>query len=314
MSLLRAERISAGYGRIDAVRGVSLSVDEGEVVAILGANGAGKSTLLRCIAGLMKPASGVVELDGRRIDGRPAHRVAALGVALVPEGRGIFPELTIRETLEMGAYLVDDAAERTRRLDSVHDIFPVLAERSAQRAGTLSGGEQQQLAIARALMSQPRLLLLDELSLGLAPRIVARLFELLREINRRGVTLLVVEQQIGRALHVAQRAYVMEKGEIVLAGSSDEVAAHPLLREAYLTAAGGERVAAIDPETDEKVLVPMRVSLKRRLQAHARIHGDGRVGPHVARAIELYLDNYAREGGGNGAGTLPGDAEVEVTA
>ena len=302
MPLLRVDRLCAGYGRIDALRGVSLDVEPGEIVALLGANGAGKSTLLRCIAGLMAPASGSIELDGRRIDGEPAHRVAAAGVALVPEGRGVFPELTVRETLEMGAYLVGDPGQRRRLLDDVHDIFPVLHERSGQRAGTLSGGEQQQLVIARALMSRPRLLLLDELSLGLAPRIVGRLFELLSEVNRRGVTLLVVEQQIGRALQLAGRASVLEKGEVVISGSSRQVGAHPLLREAYLTTGAANAPGArAEPVTEEKILVPLRVSTKRRLQALARDHGDGRVGPHVARAIELYLDSVTAADGDNGS-------------
>ncbi len=234
MSLLTIRQLKVAYGGIQAVHGVDLVVEEGELVCLIGANGAGKSSTLRALAGLTH-ASGDIRLAGRRLNGLPAHAIARLGVALVPEGRGIFARMTVAENLAMGAYTRRDAGVADD-LTRVYDLFPRLAERRGQVAGTLSGGEQQMLAIGRALMSRPRLLLLDEPSMGLAPLMVGKIYETIQAIAGTGVTLLLVEQNAHLALQVSQRAYVMESGRIRLAGASAELMRDPAVQSAYLGA------------------------------------------------------------------------------
>ena len=229
---LRVLDLSAGYGGLPALNGVSLDVRRGEIVALVGANGAGKSTLLRAVAGLLQPAAGRIEHEGRRIDGRPAHEIVRSGIAYVPEGRHLFGRLTVLDNLLLGAFTHHDGREQG--LDEVTALFPVLKERSSQLAGTLSGGEQQMLAIARGLMSRPSVLLLDEPSLGIAPKLVARIYEALAAINRAGLTLLLVEQNVRAALACASRAYVLQTGRIVREGSSADLLGSELVRRAFL--------------------------------------------------------------------------------
>ncbi len=233
-AILTIRDLVVHYGVVPALRGVSLSVPRGSIVALIGANGAGKSTTLRAISGLVRPVSGAVEFDGRSVVGLPSHEIVARGVAQAPEGRGIFLNLTVRENLELGAYLRRDrdgvAADRERAFG----LFPILKERRDQVSGTLSGGEQQMLAVARALMSRPSLLLLDEPSLGLAPQVVDRIFQVVQEINEAGVSLLLVEQNANMALQVAHRAYVLETGTIAMEGTGRELLASPAVRKAYL--------------------------------------------------------------------------------
>ena len=235
--LLKVESLRVAYGRIEALRGVDLEVDAGEIVTLLGANGAGKTTTLRTISGLLSPLAGSVTFDGERMDGRAPHDVVAAGIGHVPEGRRVFPRMSVIENLQMGAY--QRRGDLSGDIDRVYSLFPVLQERRAQAAGTLSGGEQQMLAIGRALMGQPRLLLLDEPSMGLAPMIVARIFEILREINAQGTTILLVEQNAAQALRLAGRGYVLETGSIALADRADALLADDRVRSAYL----GESVA-----------------------------------------------------------------------
>jgi branched-chain amino acid transport system ATP-binding protein len=232
--LLQLERVNIFYGAIHALRDVSLSVNAGEVVALIGANGAGKSTTLRAITGLRTPASGRVLFDGEEIGGRAAHTLVSRGISMAPEGRGIFANLTVLENLEMGAYLQKDAAQIARDLERGFTLFPRLKERIKQRAGTLSGGEQQMLAIARALMSRPKLLLLDEPSLGLAPIVCQTIFQTIDDIKASGMTVLLVEQNANAALRHADRAYVLETGAIILGGTASDVAGDKRVREAYL--------------------------------------------------------------------------------
>jgi len=233
--MLTVEALDVFYGAVQALRGVSLAVGEGEIVTLVGSNGAGKSTMLRAISGLVAPRQGRILLDGREIQGLAAHRIVGLGVAHAPEGRRIFTRLSVRENLEMGAYLQRDRAASRATLERVFALFPRLKEREAQAGGTLSGGEQQMLAIGRALMSRPRLLLLDEPSLGLAPILVQEIFREITRINREdGTAILLVEQNAHAALRVAQRAYVLETGRIVLEGLAAELQDHPQVREAYL--------------------------------------------------------------------------------
>jgi branched-chain amino acid transport system ATP-binding protein len=236
--LLEVDGIEVRYGAIAALKGISFEVREGEVVALLGANGAGKTTTQKTISGMMRPVRGTISLDGKRIDGIPAHNLIRLGICHVPEGRHVFPRMTVAENLDMGAFRFRTVDRKD--LDRVLDLFPRLRERLKQQAGTLSGGEQQMLAIGRALMGKPRLLLLDEPSMGLAPMIVAQIFEIIREINQSGVTVLLVEQNASQALSHADRGYVLETGEIVLHGTGQELLADERVRAAYL----GEEIAA----------------------------------------------------------------------
>ncbi|MBI5069581.1 MAG: ABC transporter ATP-binding protein [Deltaproteobacteria bacterium] len=237
--LLEIEGLAVKYGNVEALHGISLRVDQGEIVTILGANGAGKSTTLRTISGLLQPARGAIRFDGAPVHHLPAHRLVRLGIAQAPEGRRIFGTLTVRENLGLGAFTRGDAAGIAETEEKVFGLFPVLRERSQQLAGTLSGGEQQMLAIGRALMARPRLLLLDEPSLGLAPLLVKTIFQTIREINRTGVTVLLVEQNARAALKLAHRGYVMEVGRIVLEDSAAALLSDPKVQGAYL--GGGAR-------------------------------------------------------------------------
>ncbi|HEX8148797.1 MAG TPA: ABC transporter ATP-binding protein [Pyrinomonadaceae bacterium] len=232
--MLTLENISVGYGAIRALKGVSMHVEQGEVVTLIGANGAGKTTTLRTITGLLSPAEGRILFEGQEISGRPTHQLVARGISMSPEGRGVFANLTVRENLQMGAYLKKNKAEIAKDLERGFRMFPRLKERETQKAGTLSGGEQQMLAMARALMSRPRLLLLDEPSLGLAPLVVHTIFEAIDEIRGEGTTILLVEQNAHAALGHSDRAYVLETGRIVMEGPSKELAADPRIKEAYL--------------------------------------------------------------------------------
>jgi branched-chain amino acid transport system ATP-binding protein len=233
-TLLRLEGIEVGYGDLTAVREVSLEVRAGEVVALIGGNGAGKTTTLRAITGLLPVRRGLIELDGQRLDGLSPSRIVARGLAHVPEGRQLFPTMTVRENLELGAAGREARALRHETLEWVFRLFPRLQERNRQVAGTLSGGEQQMCAIGRGLMARPRLLMLDEPSLGLAPVVVKMIFENLAEINRTGTTILVVEQNVARALALSHRGYVLENGRIALSGSRDELLASGHIKQAYL--------------------------------------------------------------------------------
>lgn len=232
--MLNLDRVTASYGSIPALRDVSLEVRDGEVVALLGANGAGKTTTLRCIVGLLRPQGGRVTFRGEDITRRSTVEVVRKGVSMVFEGRRVFPELTVWENLLIGGYLVKEAGERQRLLAQMLDRFPRLAERKGQLAGSLSGGEQQMLAIARALMSRPSLLLLDEPSMGLAPKVVDEVFEIIVGLHREGTTILLVEQNAARALEIADRAYVLETGSIVLQGTAKDLLDDPTVRRAYL--------------------------------------------------------------------------------
>ena len=231
-ALLELSGIEVRYGAVRALRGVSLEVRQGEIVAVLGSNGAGKTTTLRTISGLKRPAAGTVVFEGRRIEGTAPHRIVSGGISHSPEGRRIFARMSVLENLEMGAF--QRRGSTSAELDLVFELFPVLKERRRQAGGTLSGGEQQMLAIGRALMSSPRLLLLDEPSMGLAPMIVERIFQILADIQRTGTTLLLVEQNAAQALAVADRGYVLETGEVVMSGSASDLAGDERVRAAYL--------------------------------------------------------------------------------
>jgi len=233
LSPLALESVQVSYGGIRAVKGIDLQVDEGELVCLIGANGAGKSTTLRAICGLLPARGGSVRYAGADTAASAVHELPRKGLVMVPEGRGIFAQLTVQENLSMGAFTRADG-DIARDLERQFDTFPRLKERRAQTAGTLSGGEQQMLAMGRALMARPRLLLLDEPSMGLAPRLVAKIFEIVREIARQGVTILLVEQNARLALEVASRGYVMESGSITLADGAADLLANPRVREAYL--------------------------------------------------------------------------------
>jgi len=238
MRLLEVSGLEVRYGGIRAVKGIDLEVNQGELVCLIGANGAGKSSTLKAICGLLPTRLGRVRYAGDDISGLPVHELPRRGLVMVPEGRGIFPQLTVAENLAMGAYARRDP-ETARDLERMHQTFPRLLERRTQTAGTLSGGEQQMLAIARALMSRPKLLLLDEPSMGLAPMLVAKILEIVREIARQGVTILLVEQNAKLALEIAGRGYVMESGSIALAADASSLLADPRVREAYLGEAAG---------------------------------------------------------------------------
>jgi branched-chain amino acid transport system ATP-binding protein len=232
--MLQVRDVQICHGRVPAVHEVSLDVEAGRIVAIVGANGSGKSTLLRAVAGLLPVSRGEIVLEGRPIQRLAAHRRVRLGLALVPEGRHLFPRHTVERNLELGAYTRRDRAEIRASLDRVYGIFPILADRRAQAAGTLSGGEQQMVAIARGLMSSPRLLMLDEPSWGIAPILVNKIFETIAAIHRAGVSILLVEQNVPRALSLADRAYVLQTGRVVLQGTGKELLGSDLVKRAYL--------------------------------------------------------------------------------
>jgi branched-chain amino acid transport system ATP-binding protein len=235
MHLLELSEIDVFYGQIQALRGVCLHVGEGEMVALVGANGAGKTTLLRTVSGLLAPRHGQVHFQGRALQGQPAYQVVRSGITHLPEGRDLFPSLTVVENLRMGHWTRRGERSRLQQtLDHVMDVFPRLRERAGQAAGTMSGGEQQMLGIARALMASPKLILIDELSLGLAPMVVAQLFEVLKAVNAQGTALLLVEQFVHMALENTDRAYILAKGEIVGHGPSAQLAGDPMLVESYL--------------------------------------------------------------------------------
>ena len=233
MALLEVEEIHAHYGAIEALRGISLDVSEGEVVTMIGSNGAGKSTTLRSISGLTPASSGRVVFDGEEITRVPAHEIVSRGIALAPEGRHCFPRMSVRENLDLGAFR-RRASTVADDLDRVYTLFPRLKERERQKAGTMSGGEQQMLAIGRALMARPKLLMLDEPSMGIAPILVQRIYETIGEINRQGVAILLVEQNANYALEVAKRGYVLETGQVVLSNASAQLRDDPEVQRAYL--------------------------------------------------------------------------------
>ena len=232
--LLEVSDINVYYGAIHALRGISLAVDEGEIVTLIGANGAGKSTTLKTISGLLRSRTGALKFAGQSISSMPAHKIVGTGISQVPEGRRVFSNLTVRENLEMGAFRRTDKAGISADMAHAFGLFPRLEERHKQLAGTLSGGEQQMLAIGRGLMSKPKLMLLDEPSMGLAPLLVKEIFSIITEINRLGTTILLVEQNAHMALSIANRAYVLETGAIVLSGPASELAENPEVKKAYL--------------------------------------------------------------------------------
>jgi branched-chain amino acid transport system ATP-binding protein len=234
MALLEVQDIHSYYGNVQALRGVSLTVEEGEIVTLIGSNGAGKTTTLRSIHGMLHPREGRILFEGEEIQSLPAHDMIGRGIAQSPEGRKIFSRMTVLENLEMGAYHRNDKAEIRQDMDRVFDLFPRLKERVKQEAGTMSGGEQQMLAIGRALMSRPKLVLLDEPSMGLAPVLVERIFQVIREINEQGTTILLVEQNANVALEIASRGYVLETGAVVNAAPAEKLRQDPKVREAYL--------------------------------------------------------------------------------
>jgi branched-chain amino acid transport system ATP-binding protein len=234
MSFLSTHGLEVAYGEIRAVKGVDLHVEQGELVCLIGANGAGKTTTLKAMAGLLPVSAGLIRFEGERLDNAPAHDRVRRGIALVPEGRGIFTRLTVDENLQLGAYTRNDRQGVRDDQDNVYGLFPRLAERRSQPAGTLSGGEQQMLAIGRALMSRPRLLLLDEPSMGLAPMLVQKIFEIIRRISAEGITLLLVEQNARLALEIANRAYVLESGCVTLTGAARDLLLDAKVKEAYL--------------------------------------------------------------------------------
>jgi branched-chain amino acid transport system ATP-binding protein len=234
VSALQLSGVDVAYGDLPALAGIDLVVEPGETVSVVGANGAGKTTLLRTVSGLLRPRRGEIRFEGERIDRLPCHRVVERGVVHVPEGRKVFPSLTVRENLDLGSYTRAAKARRADSLERVFALFPRLCERVLQAAGTLSGGEQQMLAIGRALMARPRLLMLDEPSLGLAPLVVAEIFRIIAEINRAGTTVLLVEQNTRQALALSRRGYVLENGRIVLVGSGLELLGHEHVKRAYL--------------------------------------------------------------------------------
>jgi branched-chain amino acid transport system ATP-binding protein len=233
-ALLQVSRLRAGYGPIDALHDLSVEVNDGEIVAMIGANGAGKTTTLMAVSGVVKPRGGAVVFDGRDITRRPPHEIVKLGLAQSPEGRKIFPRLSVLENLQMGAFTRTDAAGVAEDVENAFRMFPILRERKHQAGGLLSGGQQQMLAIARALMARPKLLLLDEPSLGLAPQIVVQIFDVIRDLNRRGMAVLLVEQNARMALKVAHRGYVLETGRITFADRADVLLNDPRVRAAYL--------------------------------------------------------------------------------
>jgi branched-chain amino acid transport system ATP-binding protein len=236
MALLEVNDLHTFYGNIEALKGISLKVDEGEVVTLIGSNGAGKSTTLRSISGITPPREGTIKFDGTEIGEVPPQEIVQMGISQAPEGRHIFPRMTVRENLELGAYLRKDRSEIEKDMDRVYGLFPRLKERERQKGGTMSGGEQQMLAIGRALMARPKLLLLDEPSMGIAPILVERIYETIAEINRQGTTILLVEQNANYALDVSKRGYVLETGTVALEDESDKLRTNPDVQKAYLGA------------------------------------------------------------------------------
>ena len=232
--LLEIRDLKVYYGRAEAIKGISINVDEGSVVSIVGANGAGKTTILQTISGLKKPTSGEIWFEGKRIDGMPAHDIVKLGIAHIPEGRIVFAPMTVLDNLKMGAYLREDKDQIARDFDIMYQHFPILEKRSRQRAGSLSGGEQQMLAIARALMAKPKLLLMDEPSMGLSPKLVKEVGNIIRDINKSGVSIMLVEQNARLALKLSNKAYVFEVGSITLRGNAKELANDERVKRAYL--------------------------------------------------------------------------------
>ena len=230
--MLKIENLIVNYGGIEAVKGISIDVPYGSIITLVGVNGAGKSTTLRAVAGLVRAQSGSISLDGEELSGLPTTEIVSKGITLVPEGRRVFPDLTVLENLKIGAYLRNDDLKDD--IEHVYDLFPRLRERSWQAAGTLSGGEQQMLAVGRALMSRPKIIMMDEPSLGLAPIVVQGIFEIIKEIHKQGTTVLLIEQNANMALKVADYGYVMETGRISLKGSGDDLLANDLVRELYL--------------------------------------------------------------------------------
>ena len=234
MALLELRGVHTYYGNIHALKGVSIEIEDGEIVTLIGSNGAGKSTTLKTISGLLRPREGEVWFDGQRLDGTPAHDIVAKGISQAPEGRRIFPRLTVKENLEMGAFQRPKGADLEADFERVYSLFPRLKERLGQNGGTLSGGEQQMLAIGRALMARPKLLLLDEPSMGLAPILVEQIFEIVGDINKGGTTVLLVEQNALMALGIARRGYIMQTGEIVLHDAAAQLKTNPEVQKAYL--------------------------------------------------------------------------------
>ncbi len=302
-ALLDVRGLRAGYERIPVVFGIDLQVGENEIVAVLGANGAGKTTTLRCISGMLRPMAGEIEFAGQHIDGRSADRIARSSLVHVPEGRGIFPTLDVRESLELAARMGGvHGAEVRQRVEEMYGIFPRLGERRTQLAGTLSGGEQQMLALARGLIVRPRLLLIDEMSQGLAPTIVAQLFELVAGFPQRGTSVLLVEQFVGKALSLASRAYVLEKGRVAYAGAAATLAEDPeFVRASYLGSAEVEAPAQPSRarvRSGETVAVSLPPALMRSLSERAQREGVA-VSDLLQRALE---------------GSLPPEAVEETTA
>lgn len=232
--MLKVENLLVSYGGIEALKGISLEVPDGKIVTLIGANGAGKSTLLRSVMGLVKPGGGKITYNGRSIAGLNSQKIVEAGITLVPEGRRVFPNLTVLENLKIGAYLRSDKEGIAKDIQWIYELFPRLEERSWQMAGTLSGGEQQMLAVGRALMSRPQLLMMDEPSLGLAPLVIKDIFKIIEEINRRGMTILLIEQNANMALKVAHLAYVLETGRITMSGTGRELLENPDIKAAYL--------------------------------------------------------------------------------
>ncbi len=234
MSLLEVKNLVVSYGGIEALKGISFSVDEGQIVTLIGANGAGKSTTLRAISGIVPIKAGSISYDGREITSMDTQKIVEAGIAMVPEGRRVFANLTVLENLKIGAYLRKDNAQIQKDIDHIYKLFPRLQERSWQLAGTLSGGEQQMLAVGRALMTKPRLMMMDEPSLGLAPLVVRDIFSIIRRLSEEGITILLIEQNANAALHAAHYGYVLETGQITLSGTGEELLASKRVQEAYL--------------------------------------------------------------------------------
>jgi branched-chain amino acid transport system ATP-binding protein len=301
MALLEVRGLRAGYDGIPVVFGVDLDVDEGEIVAVLGSNGAGKTTTLRAISGMIEPIGGTISFEGRDITRMHAERVARLGLMHVPEGRGIFPSINVADTLRLAAALA--GADASERLDDAYGIFPKLRDRASQLAGTLSGGEQQMLALARGLIARPRLLMVDEMSQGLAPTLVAELFERIRSFPERGVSVLLVEQFVGKALGMASRAYVIEKGEIAYAGPASKLARNEeFVRGSYLGQIEGRRPPAAPRRRErfaESVEVKLPPALLRSLEERAareRVPMQQLIGELVSDHVTEPRANGARKG------------------